>query len=305
MKKALLSFIPIIAFALTLTAFAFYPANNETDNCSEYPINVLGATELKVIYLKQDSQWDDAEYLEANIFDTCSTNNASGVNTPPMPYPITRLGQTIYIDCPFTLLSQDSAGNWQEADYIEPEFEVAPENVLWLIEPERSYRMQVDFGGRIQNIDPEHLPAGTRYNFNIIYTGQVDEGGLGTIQIEFSEQIGEIFMVYRGVLKFVADQGANLFCTPNATLDSKGILTVELRPRAEGETFSHQFEISTTFADNVMTNAIQDWTKTTVYDADLSHYLYPYGVPEELTWYFEENPTLNPDLTDTYHIAVG
>ncbi len=232
-----------------------------------------------------------------------ATTAASSIQyNPPTPYPITRLGHVIYIDCDFELLSFNPGTDaWEPADYIEPEFEVMPDNVLWVIEPERSYQMHVDFGDRIQNIPVAAAStANTKYSFDVIYTGLLPEGSLGTFQVEFSEQIDDVFVVYRGVLKFVADDGAELFCAPNASLDAEGKFTAEFRPRSEATRYFQQtdehtldcvnYNINTSFQADVPVTNILDHTQTTVYDSDLSHYLYPHGVPHKLQWYFDQFP---------------
>lgn len=285
MKRAFLSIILVLAILLIGSTPILHSAS-ASDQDTANPATT-------------STEADDTETITVNVI-----SHPDGTPDLPTSYPITRLGYTVFVDCPYTMLSQAADGQWHEADYIEPEFEIVPENVLWVIEPDQTYRMQLDLGGRAQNIQSAHLPSDTAYYVNVIYTGDVDEGGLGTFQLELQEQINDVFIVYRGVLKFVADRGANLFCTPDASIDETGILTVEFRPRQEGETYYHQFTINTPFVGEINAQAVPDWTKTTIYETDLSHYLYPHGVPEEPAWYFEDNPTLNPDA-QPYRAALG
>lgn len=227
---------------------------------------------------------------------------------PEFPDPITRLGYVVYIDCPVTLLQRRSdTDEWTEADYIEPEFEVAPESVLWVVEPDQEYCLQVDFGGRTQNVELSHTTgSGVDYNISIIFTGDLDEGTLGTLRVELDECFADqhLHIVYRGVLKFVADHGANLFCQPDSGMNQSGVFSAHFRPRQEGETYCHTFTTDTPLKAKTPVSVLLDPNNRTVYDTDLSHYLYPHGVPAELEQYFEDLPTLNPDLKPAQY-AVG
>ncbi len=225
------------------------------------------------------------------------------------PDPIMRLGHSIYINCPATLEVQDpSSGEWREADYLEPEFEVMPDNVLWVVEPDRNYRMTVDFGNRIaylkypkhygQDTDDAyyHSPAASTFETYVTYTGNALPGTLGTFRVELDERIGDVVVIYRGELKFVADNGANLYCS-NASMDFNGNFTVDLQPRTTDSQFQYQqFTIDSPFSPQLNVHTVLDSNQPTVYSTNLADYLYPRGVPEELEWYFDQFPL--PDEPD-------
>lgn len=274
---------------------------------------------VSAVKLSQPEVADGGTYAVLNVPEP--PNDATQEVGPALPLPSTgwtdeaslavREGPVIYIDCPYTLEYQEPNSNeWQEAYYIEPEFEVLPENVLWVIDPSLNYRFSADFGGRLQNLHPASLPEGVGYAFDVIYTGVLPEGSLGTLQAEWQETINGVNVVYRSVLKFVADDGVDMRCSPNFEMTAEGVFRMEFHPSgqdaplsqddlAQADSMYRFYTLDASFGLAVPVHTWLDPTVETVYTADLGHYLYPYGVPRSLQWYFDQFPM------DTTTEAVG
>lgn len=213
------------------------------------------------------------------------------ISEPPseFPRPVTRLAHEIYIDCPATLEVFDpETDSWRTADYLEPEFEVPPENVLWVVEPEYSYRIVVDFGCRTACLN-YHRTITPAYTAAIIYSSDLGSGTLGSFCVELDEYLNDVCVVYCGEVKFIADNGAKLFCH-GPTIDAKGIFSADFSPRTVDDDVYDQFTITSPFDPQLSVRSVADYNQRTVYSTNLANYLYPHGVPEELEWYFDQFP---------------
>lgn len=227
-------------------------------------------------------------------------NTATSEPTYEFPRPVTRLTHEIYIDCPAALeVFNPDTDSWQIADYLEPEFEVPPENVLWVVESDLSYRIVVDFGDRAAYLNYCRTTEPS-YSIDVIYSSDLKPGALGNFCVELCEFVNDTCIVYCGEIKCIADEGAQIFCNTPA-MDSRGNFTANFSPRTStNDKIYSDFLINSPFAPQLKVRTVVDNSYRTVYSTNLANYLYPHGVPEELKWYFDQFP-----ITDTAIPAVG
>lgn len=140
-----------------------------------------------------------------------SATSAAPTNLSPAPLAQSNPDATyVYIDCPVMGYKGTIYKN-EPIEYLVDDFEDIPErwlHVLTPLEAGENYFFTLDLACRTLNAPFEG-------QITAIYNSYVpDDGSLGTVTIEATEQINQnTFLVYRGELKYISDGTVNLVPT--------------------------------------------------------------------------------------------
>ncbi len=150
----------------------------------------------------------------ADLTDSPDTTDPTLTTLTTTPTPLSQSNPDavyIYLDCP-VMGYKGTAYENEPIEYLVDDFEDIPERWLYVLTPleaGESYFFTLDLACRTLNA-PFEGQITAAYNSRV-----PDDGSLGTVTIEATEQIGpNTFLVYRGELKYISDGTVNL--VPNS-----------------------------------------------------------------------------------------
>lgn len=254
----LLIFAWAIVFTLALLA--------QCPGTSAQPVPTVTPTNLPVLYTRS-----------LDTADTTNTNTAAATDANANT---TTANTYIYITCPIEIY-RGTPDHYEIADILTDDFEEVPEHWLYVLTPlttDENYYVSLDLSCRTEGTQNSTLTG----QVTMSYSSHLPDGELGAVRIEVTEQIGpNTFLVYYGEIKYISDGNVNLTQSGYSTITDCRFLnftlkTTQLPDNTQPVNEQHAYRLVDPAATLDIITIGDAMHAMSVYDADLSEYMYPY-----------------------------